>query len=450
MSSPLAIAAVTATMCDLLNNGLVDHDLSAVGSFSVTAVPPDRVETGSTETNRLNLFLYQVTPNPGWRNVGEPSRDARDPRVRLSNPPLALDLHYMLTAYGSADWAAEVLLGFGMEVLHEARVLTRQNIRDALASPSPVTPALIPKDPQGRSAIDLADQIELVKIAPHYLSADELSRLWTAMQAKYRPTMAYQVSTVLIQSTRPTRAPLPVLSRGDRDTGVQSQPDLLAPGPSAPTIASIGVLPATAGEQRSRAEQGDTLEINGAHLDGDAVVAEFHHPLLAAPIERNAVAGSTATRVLIVLPQSNDPAAAATFEAGADAKWPAGLYVLTLRIAQAGKPTRRTNAQPFGLAPRLTNVTVAGAGAALRLDLRCFPQVMPSQQVEIFVGAEPFTPKAFTTKTSTLSATIASATRSENPVPVTLRVDGVDSELVRDRSAQPPQFDRAQKVTLPL
>ena len=83
MSSPLALAAVTATLCDLLNNGLIDNDLSPVGSFSVTAVPPDRIDTGATESNRLNLFLFQVTPNLGWRNEGLPSHDSGDPRSLL-------------------------------------------------------------------------------------------------------------------------------------------------------------------------------------------------------------------------------------------------------------------------------------------------------------------------------------------------------------------------------
>ena len=43
MSGPFAIAAVTAVLKDLLNNGLVDHDLSSVGNVAVTALPPDRI-----------------------------------------------------------------------------------------------------------------------------------------------------------------------------------------------------------------------------------------------------------------------------------------------------------------------------------------------------------------------------------------------------------------------
>ena len=452
MSSPLAIAAVTATLCDVLNHGLSDPDLAPLGSVSVTAIPPDRIETGNNEKNGLNLFLYQVTSNPGWRNQGEPSQGIGTAGSRLSNPPLAIDLHYMLTAYGTADFAAEVLLGRGMELLHDARVLSREEIRAVLkADANPVKIAHIKRDSQGRLAIDLADQIEQVKITPHYLSADELSKLWTAMQARYRPTMVYQVTTVLIQARRPTRAPLPVLTRGQEDSGVTSQPDLTTPSASRPTLASIRVIPATTGEQRISAEQGDALEITGSQLDGDVVTAEFSHRLLTAPIPVKVAAGSTATRALVGLPQSHDPTQAATFVAGADTKWPVGLYSVALRMERGGKPTQRTGPGFFNLVPRLSAApTISGSGSTLTIAVTCFPQIWKDQAAEVFVGAEPFTPKPIADKSATLTATIAGVTPSEIPVPVTLRVDGADSELVRNRTSQPPQFEAMQRVSLPL
>ena len=85
---------------------------------------------GSPE-NQVNIFLHQVTHNVGWRNQDLPSV-AADGRRRLSNPPLALDLHYLLTAYGSADWQAEALLGFALLMLHENPVLTRNDISNAI------------------------------------------------------------------------------------------------------------------------------------------------------------------------------------------------------------------------------------------------------------------------------------------------------------------------------
>ena len=138
MSSALAIAGVTAVLRDLLNDGLINHNISGVlgSTVTVSALPPDRVvASNGAETSQLNLFLHQVSPNLGWRNEGLPSRDGAA-RTRLSNPPLALDLHYLLSAYGAEDLHAEILLGYAMQLLHETPVLGRSAIATAL-NPSP-------------------------------------------------------------------------------------------------------------------------------------------------------------------------------------------------------------------------------------------------------------------------------------------------------------------------
>src|SRR4029453_14250077 len=94
----------------------------------VTALPPDRIQMTPNEPSQLNLFMYQVTPNQGWRNVGMPSHSANgEPQT---NPPLALDLHYLLSAYGAEEFFAEALLGYGMQVLHDTPVLSRAFIRE--------------------------------------------------------------------------------------------------------------------------------------------------------------------------------------------------------------------------------------------------------------------------------------------------------------------------------
>jgi hypothetical protein len=214
MSTALAIASVTAVLKDLLNNGLIDHDVaSTVGNVSVSALPPDRIDlNGLNQQSQLNLFMYQVTPNPAWRNVGLPVRDSRGDRT--GNNPLALDLHYLLTAYGAAEFHSEILLGYGMQLLHETPVLTRQSIRTALAPPTPVSGGSLPPFLQPLFTSELAEQVEQIKIWPETLNTEEISRMWTAFQAHYRPTAAYQVSVVLIESKASARAPLPVLRRG--------------------------------------------------------------------------------------------------------------------------------------------------------------------------------------------------------------------------------------------
>src|SRR5690606_23150792 len=110
MSTALAIAAVTAVLKDLLYNGVIDHLPPGMNDVQVSALPPDRIKTNDEEPSRLNLFMYHVTPNMGWRNVGLPSVDSQGNRV--TNPPLPLDLHYLLTGYGAPEHHPEILLGY--------------------------------------------------------------------------------------------------------------------------------------------------------------------------------------------------------------------------------------------------------------------------------------------------------------------------------------------------
>ena len=210
MSTALAIAAVTAVLKDLLQNGVIDREVTAgIGSVTVSALPPDRIPIDAHDDSRLNLYMYWVTPNQGWRNVGLPSYNGRGDR--LTNPPLALDLHYMLTAYGNEEYHAEILLGFAMQLFHENPVLQRAAIETALNPQIAVAGAELPPVLSALRASDLDDQVELIKLTPHTMDSEEISRLWTAFQSHYRPSAAYVASVVLIESDRPVRPTLPVL-----------------------------------------------------------------------------------------------------------------------------------------------------------------------------------------------------------------------------------------------
>ena len=214
MSTALAIASVTAVLRDLLNNGLIDQNISnLLGNVIVTTLAPDRIDvTTNNQQSQLNLFMYQVTPNAAWRNAGLPSRNAAGERI--SNPPLALNLHYMLTAYGAQDLHAEILLGYGMQLFHETPVLPRQAIRTSLQNPGQVPSGSgLPAEFRALFTSELAEQVEQIKIAPESLNTEEISRMWSAMQAHYRPTAAYQASVVLIESKQSFKTALPGAAR---------------------------------------------------------------------------------------------------------------------------------------------------------------------------------------------------------------------------------------------
>lgn len=191
MSSALAIAAVTAFLKSRLENGLVDEGVNASigGDAVVSVLPPDRITTGSDERPQLNLFLHQVTPHASLRS-GERSGQ---------RTMLRLDLHYLLTAYGAQDLQIEILLGYAALVLHRMPFIGRDSIREALATlasdahggiPLPTLRALAGFDPDS--------QIDRLEIRPQYLSGEDLSKIWSPLQARYRPSLAYKVSMVTI------------------------------------------------------------------------------------------------------------------------------------------------------------------------------------------------------------------------------------------------------------
>ena len=407
MSNALAIAAVTAALKDLIGNGLLSLDLSSIGSVTVSALPPDRIATGQTEPNQLNLFLYQVTPNIGWRNQALPARDGSG--ARIGNAPLALDLHYMLSAYGAQDLSAEALLGLAMQFLHETPMLSRAQLRTVLGPPSP---------PFGNlSALSLADQIEWLKITPQFLGAEELSKLWTAMQARYRPSMAYQVSVVLIESDAATRAALPVLKRGTADRGPVA---LAGTGPSLNRVrpALSDLLPA--------ARLGDELLLTGSLLQADGVSAIFDNDRTGSrqTLLANAGTGSSARELRVQLPNVAD--------AGAMAAWGIGMYALRLRSDAAGLPAVYSNAVPLALSPQIVVSPLAAAAGDIALTVICSPRLHPVQHagVRLLFGSIEIAPDAIDTpvddtQPTTLNFTVRHAVTGS--FPIRLRVDGVDS-----------------------
>ena len=123
---------------------------------------------------------------------GLPSRNGAG--AGIDRPPLALDLHYMLIAYGDSEYIPQVLLGLGMQALHETPFLTKDEISSVFSGPlGPVDSAL--------ATAELANQVEMIKVTPEPLTTEDLSKLWTAFGGKFRPSAGYEATVVLIEST---------------------------------------------------------------------------------------------------------------------------------------------------------------------------------------------------------------------------------------------------------
>jgi hypothetical protein len=319
-----------------------------------------------------------------------------------------------------------------MQLLHENPILPRAAIRTAL-SPTPVVGGGgLPPTLQALATSDLAEQFEQIRIALRPMTGDDISKLWTAFGAKYRPSACYTVSVVLIESRAPKRSPLPVLTRGLNDTGVFVQPNLLPPFPT--------LFLSTPPDEQGAARLNEIVTLEGVHLDGepgDTVVALMNHRLFAAPIPVNPLAGATERRL-----QFRIPNLAADF--------PAGLYGVSVGFVNGGKLYRTTNALPLALAPNnpgLAPSPLARDGNGdLSLTVSCAPQVWRGQRAALLLGdreanAEPFGGA----KTGTLNVVFRALPPDDYFV--RLRVDGVESILI-DRTVTPPVFDNSQKVTV--
>lgn len=422
MSDSLAIAAVTKTLWYLLNTEVTGLHDSGLGSFQILHTPLDKASGQiNANTTALNLFLYQSVPNAAWRNMDLPSQTRPG---ETGQPPLALDLNYLLTAYGADDddLLAHRLLGHAMRILNDHAVLSPSEIQ-----------AIFPES-------NLYDQIERIRLTPITLSVEEISKLWTAFQTNYRVSAAYQVSVVLIESKRPVRTPLPVLTRGPvdplthQDTGVVVQANMLSPFPTL-----TGVTPPN---EQLVAQLGDTLTLTGYHLDGTTVSLLITNVITGDTLTQNPAGSGTATQVTVTLP--NVPT------------WPAAWAPGTYSIAAVVTPpslgeTRTSNALPFSVAPTITAITPGAITAngdgtfSLTVQLTFTPPVRAGQHVLLLFGGQAFAAPPLPPSTNTLTFTVASVAAGDYYL--RLRVEGVDSLLV-DMTKTPPIYDPTKKVTV--
>ena len=426
MSNTLAIAATTTALRNLLQTGVpaLDPDLS---DLEVTTRSPDAARENISGTS-LNLFLYRAAVNAGWSNTDLPSS------VRPGEtgyPPLALNLQYLVTAYGrdavDKDAWSHRVLGGAMSVLHDHPLLGADEIQ------------------QATDGNDLAQQPERIRISWLPVTVDDISRLWTAFQSQYRVSVAYEVTVVLIDSRRPSRAPLPVLTRGQDDRGV------IAVTGGAPVLRAIRPP-----RSQPAGRLGEDLVVSGDQLDANPVI-RFASMLPEPPpivelSRRPPQAGEPSGRFVVrPLDQPDDPDALG--------RWVPGFYTVTAVLTPAGLPPLASNAIAFALAPRITVTPNASGGAPVApgttLTVTCSPRARPAQRAQLLFGDQLLEPTGFTNPDPASPAFQTTPTTLTFTVPavgagvylVRLRVDGVDSLPVTfagDREV--PRFDPGQQV----
>lgn len=412
MSNSLAVAATTATLRNLLLSEVPKADAD-LADLEVTTQPLDAARKGISKA-QLNLFLYQTATNAAWRNLDVPGP------VRpgeTGSPPLALNLHYLITTYGRGeadnDAVSHRVLGAAMSVLHDHPVLSRAEISAALVGN------------------DLADQFERLKVTPLPMTIEDISKLWMVFMTQYRISAAYEVTVVLIDSKTPARSPLPVLTRGEADRG----------WPTAATVAPVLAEVRPARSQQA-ARLGEDVVVVGARLTGGAAV-RFTSTRVTQPVELPASAGGTASQITVHLPdKAHDPSALT--------RWAPGLYTVALVIREGGALVMTSNEVAVALAPLITVTPTRASHGTITLTITCEPRIVPGQRVLLVFGDQQAQAASVTTpadpaQPTTLTFTLHQITAGQYLV--RLRVDGVDSiPVVYTGSPPVPGFDPHQTV----
>ena len=413
MSNVLAIAATTRTLRNLLLVQMpqLDPDLN---DLQVTLQPPD-VARKNTSQAQLNLFLYQVVANAAWRNLDLPGQVRPGETVP---PPLALNLHYVITAWGRGendnDALSHRVLAAAMSTLHDRGVLDGNDIRNALADN------------------DLAEQIERVRVTPLPQSVDELSRLWTAFQTNYRTSATYEAAVVLIDSQAAARAPLPVLRRGEQDRGVFTS-----------TSASAVLEGVSYPRMQVAVRLGEDFVLNGRQLGTDHATVRFASPRLDAPVGIAPLAGDAAGTLRVHLADTGD-------DADAVSRWAPGIYTVALLVQPPNLPALLSNELPLALAPRITLGALGAAAGDFALSLTCTPRIRDGQRVLLLFGDRVLAPASQSNPADTHQPTALTFQLTDvaaGKYTVRLRVDGADSIPV-DFSGAVPAFAADQQVVV--
>lgn len=424
MSNSLAVATVTAALAAQITQSIQ----SVVSGAQVILGRPQVIPPQDTP-HWVQLFLYQVVPNPALVNADLATRNSAGKLVQRRQ--IALDLHYLLAFNGEEkDLEPQRMLGAVTRDLRANPILLPGALENIINS----WPQLADSN--------LHEQLERVKITPLSLSLDELSKLWSIFfQTPYSLSLAYNASVVLIETDDVIEPVLPVLRRGENDQGVDS---LLGTIPQLEKIhigfnedANLPPLPSL-----PNAWLGLRLNIQGLYLAGENLSLRFRHPrrsdveLPIPPSDRST------NNINFILPN----------DLPAQSDWSAGAYTVEAVIT-SGTDIRVSNPLILNLGARITQITpanpvaIAGDGS-VSLSLNVSPEILPEQDVRLRVGGREIPIEPLAAAASQVEVIIPEATPLALQ-PIYLRVDGVDS-LPIARIPNPPRFvfDQAQQLEI--
>ena len=279
MADYLAIQGVSRTLSTLLRDRMERE-------VAVTLAPPDVKVTGFDKP-RVNLYLVQVMENAALKNQEIPGQGHP---ASYGNPPLSLDLRYLMTTHSDpdtnpdADLDCQALLGDAMRVLHDHPIVTDRLEITRSAAGTLGDPIL---------DLGLLREFEKVRICLEPEPLDEITKIWSALPAaNFRRSVLYRVSVVQIESNNVRRIARPVTTRRIFATTLHR-----------PEIVDVYRTPAPAGDVEGdvRVKLLDQITIEGRNFIAEKAWVRL------GDLDPIRVTGHTALRICTAIPDDIYP-----------------------------------------------------------------------------------------------------------------------------------------------
>lgn len=171
MANLLAIHSVGASVITYLRTSYPEN-LRDKHSCEFRLLSSGELSEKGVDDTTVTLFLYRITMNEHLRNI------SRGPDLATIRPPLALDLHYLLTVWAGSALAEQSIFAWAMRQLYHHPVLDISSLS---------------AEAEWKSG-------DIVQLIPTDLTTDDMMRIWDALKASYRLSVPYVARVVLIDA----------------------------------------------------------------------------------------------------------------------------------------------------------------------------------------------------------------------------------------------------------
>ncbi len=186
MADYTAIYSVGNSLAQFLGNSFPPELKKLYPSVKFQLVASSQIaEEDQTSLDQVvTIFLHRITFDENFRAATQIQDEPN------KKPILFLDLHYLVTYWGTDPQAEQTILGWTMLQLQSAPILD-----NSILTPS-----------------NIWDSNESIQLVPADLSLEDILRIWDALGPKYRLSVAYIARVVRID-TGITPGPLVVATR---------------------------------------------------------------------------------------------------------------------------------------------------------------------------------------------------------------------------------------------